>query len=90
MRKKIFGLGNEFCKNTKKISFYGKNSGFALVFAVFVLLTVSALPCAFCVLEKAKLQNIERKSLKFYENLEKQNEEVLKNWKNLGEKSEID
>lgn len=90
MRKKIFGPGNDFRKNSKKICFHAENSGFALVFAVFVLLVVSALPCAICVLKATELQNIEHKSQKFYENLEKQNEEVLRIWQKFKEKNETD
>lgn len=80
MRKKIFYPGIEIDK---------KNSGYALIFAVAFLFVISLLPCSFCVLSKLKLQNLEKRHQKFYQNLEKENKEVLENWKNSSFEKEI-
>lgn len=76
--KKTFCPGND----SKKLDFDAKNSAFSLVFALLILLVISSLPLAFCVLGKMKMQNLEKQTKTFHQNLEKQNEEVLENWKN--------
>lgn len=85
--KKTSGRGTDFRGGFRKSGFHGpdfdkKDSAFALVFAVLVLLALSSLPLAFCALGKARMQNLEKRTEKFHQNLEKQNEEVLENWKN--------
>ncbi len=74
--KKIFFHGNSVFKEKSKGKNLGKNnfqradSAFALFVALVVLLSVSLLPCVLCVFEKLKMQNFERKSQKFYSQLE--------------------
>lgn len=86
--KKIFFHGNSFFKkkskkkNLGKSNFQRADSAFAVFAALVVLLSASLLPCAFCVLEKLKLQNFERKSQNFYSQLEEKNKEIEQDWKN--------
>lgn len=88
MLKKTSGHGNK----NGKIDFCGRNSGYALLFAIAVLVFLSLLPCAFCALGKMRIQNIEKKYSEFYQKLEKENNDVLEEWKNLcgGGKNETD
>lgn len=86
--KKIFFHGNNIFKKKSKKKNFGKSnfqradSAFAVFAALVVLLSVSLLPCALCVLEKLKLQNFERKSQNFYSQLEEKNKEIEQDWKN--------
>lgn len=77
--KKTSGRGTDF----REFDFDDKNSAFSLVLTLLVLLVISSLPLAFCVLGKAKIQNLEKRTQKFHQNLETKNEEVLENWKNF-------
>lgn len=77
--KKTSGRGTDF----RKFDFDDKNSAFSLVLALLVLLVISSVPLAFCALGKAKIQNHEKRTQKFHQNLETKNEEVLENWKNF-------
>lgn len=77
MLKKTFCPGND----SKQIDCDAKNSGYAFFLALAVLLALSFLPLAVCSLGKTKMRNLEKKSQKFYQNLENQNKEVLENWK---------
>jgi len=87
--KKIFIHGNSVFKEKSKEKKIGKNSfqrsdsAFAVFAALAVLLSVSLLPCALCVLEKLKLQNFERKAQNFYLQIEEKNKEIEQNWKNF-------
>ena len=92
--KRIFFHGNSVFKEKSKGKNLGKNnfqradSAFAVFAALVVLLSVSLLPCVLCVLEKLKLQNFERKSQKFYSQLEEKNKEIEQNWKNFEAKKD--
>ncbi len=95
--KKIFIHGNSvFKKKSKekkigKNSFQRSNSAFAVFAALAVLLSVSLLPCALCVLEKLRLQDFERNAQKFYSHIEEKNKEIEQNWKNFeAEENETD
>lgn len=92
--KKIFFHGNSVfkkktkAKNLRKNDFQRADSAFVVFAALVVLISVSLLPCALCVLEKLKLQNFERKSQKFYSYLEEKNKEIEQNWKNFEAKKD--
>lgn len=77
--KKTSGRGTDF----RNFDSDSGTSAFSLVLALLILLVLSSFPLAFSALGKVRMQNLEKRTKAFCQNLETKNEEVLKNWKNF-------